>query len=65
MRAIIKILEKLSDNEIVSVNIPTGAPLLYEFDQIFNLIKKEYLIDDETLKNQTEKIENQGKINAI
>ena len=65
LRAIIKILEKLSDNEIVSVNIPTGAPLLYEFDQIFNLIKKEYLIDDETLKIKQKKIENQGKINAI
>ena len=65
MRAIIKILEKLSDNEIVSVNIPTGAPLLYEFDQIFNLIKKKYLIDDETLKIKQKKIENQGKINAI
>ena len=65
LRAIIKILEKLSDNEIVSVNIPTGVPLLYEFDQKFNLIKKEYLIDDETLKIKQKKIENQGKINAI
>ena len=62
LRAIIKILDNLSEKSIVSVNIPTGAPLLYEFDQIFNLIKKKYLIDDETLKIKQKKIENQVKI---
>ena len=50
LRAIIKILEKLSDKDIMSVNIPTGVPLVYELDENFLFINKEYLINDEELK---------------
>jgi len=62
LRAIIKILDQLSDEEIVSVNIPTGVPLLYEFDSNFNIIHKEYLIDKAELKKKQQLIKNQGKI---
>ena len=61
LRAIVKILDKLSDKEIVSVNIPTGVPLVYTFDNNFNVIHKEYLIDDAELKEKQEIVKNQGK----
>jgi 2,3-bisphosphoglycerate-dependent phosphoglycerate mutase len=61
LRAIIKILDQLSDEEIVSVNIPTGVPLVYKFDDNFNVIHKEYLIDQTKLKEKQAIIVNQGK----
>jgi len=61
LRAIVKILDQLSDEEIVSVNIPTGVPLVYEFDDNFNVIHKEYLIDQSKLEKKQTMVENQGK----
>jgi len=61
LRAIVKILDKLSDKEIVSVNIPTGVPLVYTFDNDFNILNKEYLIDEAKLKEKQEIVLNQGK----
>ena len=61
LRAIIKILEDLSDDEIISVNIPTGVPLVYDFDRNFNIIKKQYLMDKKELMKKQEIIINQGK----
>ena len=57
----IKILDQLSDEEIMSVNIPTGIPLVYEFDDNFNIIHKEYLIDQTKLKEKQAIVINQGK----
>ena len=61
LRAIVKILDKLSEKEVLSLNIPTGAPLLYQFDQNYNVINKKYLINDEDLEKRQKNIENQGK----
>ena len=61
LRAIVKILDQLSDNEIVSVNIPTGVPLVYTLDQSLNVLKKEYLIDEDKLKEKQAMVANQGK----
>ena len=61
LRAIVKILDKLSDEEIMSVNIPTGVPLVYSFDNNFNIIHKEYLIDEDKLKEKQKIVANQGK----
>ena len=61
LRAIIKILEQLSDEEIVSINIPTGVPLVYTLDKSLNILEKEYLINEEKLKAKQEMIVNQGK----
>ena len=61
LRAIIKILEQLSDEEIVSVNIPTGVPLVYTLDKSLNVLEKEYLINEEKLKAKQEMVANQGK----
>ena len=62
LRAIIKILEGLSETEIIEVNIPTGVPLVYELDNKLNIIDKKYLIDGETLNRKKKIVENQGKI---
>tara|TARA_A100000164_G_scaffold379174_1_gene422755 strand:- start:1120 stop:1860 length:741 start_codon:yes stop_codon:yes gene_type:complete len=62
IRAIVKILERLSKEEIIEVNIPTGVPLVYKLDNQLNIIGKKYLIDEETLKRKKEIIKNQGKI---
>jgi len=62
LRAIVKILDKLSDKDIVSVNIPTGVPLVYTFDNNFTVIHKEYLIDEAKLKEKQTIVENQGKV---
>ena len=61
LRAIVKILENLSEEEILNVNIPTGIPLVYELDTKFNIIMKNYLIDSNTLKEKQALVENQGK----
>jgi 2,3-bisphosphoglycerate-dependent phosphoglycerate mutase len=61
LRAIVKVLDQLSDEEIISVNIPTGVPLVYTLDQSLNVLEKEYLINKEKLKAKQEMIANQGK----
>ncbi len=61
LRAIVKILDKLSEDEIIAVNIPTGVPLLYTLDQNLNVLDKEYLINKKKLKVKQEEIVNQGK----
>tara|TARA_Y100001980_G_C14438332_1_gene225085 strand:+ start:73 stop:816 length:744 start_codon:yes stop_codon:yes gene_type:complete len=63
LRAIVKILDDLNEKEIISVNIPTGVPLVYSFDSNFKVISKEYLIDKNELQKKQEKIKNQGKSN--
>ena len=63
LRAIVKILDELSDNEIISVNIPTGVPLAYNLDNSLNVLKKEFLIDKNKLEQKLEIIANQGKAN--
>ena len=62
LRAIVKLLDQLSDEEIISLNIPTGVPLVYTFDGDFNIIDKEYLIDQDILKEKQEVVANQGKV---
>lgn len=62
LRAIVKILEKISSEEIISVNIPTGVPLVYKFDQNFDIYDKKYLIDEKKLLEKQELIKNQGKV---
>ena len=61
LRAIVKILDKLSDKEIININIPTGIPLVYNFNINFNIINKQYLIDKKELREKQEIIINQGK----
>ena len=61
LRALVKYLDNMSNDEIISVNIPTGVPLVYEFDENFNVVDHYYLGDQEQLKAAMEAVANQGK----
>ena len=61
LRGIVKILDRLSEDEIVSVNIPTGVPLVYTLDKELRVLNKEYLISKKELEAKEESIINQGK----
>ena len=61
LRALVKDLEDLSDEEILQVNIPTGLPLVYQLDSEFKPIDKFYLGDQEAVKAAMEAVANQGK----
>lgn len=43
LRALAKHLEKISDDDIMDLEIPTGQPLVYELDDKLNVVKKYYL----------------------
>jgi 2,3-bisphosphoglycerate-dependent phosphoglycerate mutase len=45
LRAIVKHLDHIPDDEIVELNIPTGIPLVYEFDDNMNVLRHYYLGD--------------------
>ena len=61
IRAMVKMLDNLSDNEIVDVNIPTGIPLAYNISGN-NIEKIGYLGDKDTIKNLAKEVEMQSKI---
>ncbi|PID82252.1 MAG: 2,3-diphosphoglycerate-dependent phosphoglycerate mutase [Clostridiales bacterium] len=61
IRALVKYFENISDEDITGLNIPTGVPLVYEFDDDFNFIKKYYLGDQEAIKAKIESVKNQAK----
>ena len=61
LRAIVKYLKHISNEEIVNLNLPTGIPYVFEFDDEMNLTKDYFLADEETLKKLMEEVANQGK----
>ena len=61
LRALVKYLEGISDDDIVALNIPTGVPLVYEFDEHFHVLSKRYLGDQEKIKVAMDAVKNQGK----
>lgn len=62
IRAIVKHIDCISESDIAAVNIPTGIPLLYRFDDDFEPVTKggEYL-DPEAARLSIEAVKNQGK----
>lgn len=61
LRALVKYLDNISDEEIVGLNIPTGVPLVYELDENLKPIKNYYLGDPEEIRKATEAVAKQGK----
>ncbi len=65
IRALIKYLDEVPDEEIVGVNIPTGVPLVYELDDDLRPLKHYYLGDPDEIANATQAVANQGKAGAV
>lgn len=63
LRALVQYLDKISEEDIVSLNIPTGIPLVYELDDDLKPIKHYYLGNAEEIKKLQEAVANQGKAN--
>lgn len=61
LRALVKYLDNVSDEDIVNLNIPTGVPLVYELDENLKPVKHYYLGDQEEIKKAMEKVASQGK----
>ena len=61
LRALVKYLDTISDEDIVHRNIPTGIPLVYELGEDLKPAKSYYLGDQETIKAAQEAVVNQGK----
>jgi len=61
MRALIKYLDSVSDDDIVGVNVPTGRPLVYELDTQLKPIRNYYLGDPDEIARAAAAVAAQGK----
>ena len=61
LRALIKYLDSVSDNDIVNLNIPTAQPLVYELDDDLKPLRHYYLGDAEAIAAAMQAVANQGK----
>ena len=61
LRALVKHLDGVSDEDIVGLNIPTGIPLVYVLDDDLNAVSHRYLGDPEAAKRAAEAVANQAK----
>ena len=60
LRALVKYLDNLTPEEILEVNIPTGTPLVYEFDDDLKVIKHYYLGDQNAIAAKMNAVANHG-----
>ena len=60
LRALVKYFDQLSSDEIMGVNIPTGVPLVYEFDENMKVTKHYYLGDQSAIEAKMAAVANQG-----
>jgi 2,3-bisphosphoglycerate-dependent phosphoglycerate mutase len=61
LRALVKYLDKISDEDIVGLNIPTGIPLVYELEDDLSPIRNYYLGDPKAIKQATQAVADQLK----
>ena len=61
LRALVKVLDGISDGEIVGLNIPTGVPLVYELDESLKPVKHYYLGDPAKIEAAMQAVAAQGK----
>ena len=60
LRALVKYFDALSNEEIIGINIPTGVPLVYEFDDKFNTLNHYYLGNQDEINAKMQAVANQG-----
>ena len=61
LRALVQYLDRMSEQDVLELNIPTGVPLVYLLNDDLEPLQKFYLGDAETLKRAMEAMANQGK----
>lgn len=61
LRALVKHLDGMSDEEVAGLNIPTGAPLVYELDENMRSLGRRYLGDPEAVAAKAKAVAEQGK----
>ena len=61
LRALVKMLDEVSDEEITGFNIPTGVPLAYELDDDLKPISSQFLGDPEEIAKAAAAVAAQGK----
>ena len=61
LRALIKFLDNVSDDDIVGINIPTAQPLVYELDDALRPLRHYYLGDENAIQAAMQAVANQGK----
>ncbi len=61
LRALVKYLDNISDQDIVSLNIPTGVPLVYELGEDLEVLDRRYLGDPEAVKAAAEAVAKQAQ----
>lgn len=61
LRALVKHLDKISDDKILGLNIPTGTPLVYELDEDLNPLKNYYLGNQDEINEKINSVTSQGK----
>ena len=62
LRALVKMLDKIPDEKIVSFDIPTGIPLLYTLDKNLDPLSREFIGDSKLIAAAREAVANQGKV---
>lgn len=62
LRALVKYLDNISDQDTLALNIPTGVPLVYELDDNLKPIRHYYLGDQMELEKAMQAVANQGKV---
>jgi len=61
LRAVVKHLTGMNEKEIISYNIPTACPLVFEFDENMSPVKNYYLLDEAELKRRQEAVAKQAQ----
>ncbi|MCC2663330.1 MAG: hypothetical protein K0S35_1252 [Geminicoccaceae bacterium] len=61
LRALIKYLDDISEQEIIKLNIPTAQPLVYELDAELRPIRHDYLADEATIRAAMQAVADQGR----
>ena len=62
LRALVKYLDNLSEEEIVGLNIPTGIPLVYDLDADLEPVRRTYLGDPEAANKAARAVANQATV---
>jgi len=61
LRALVKMLDGISDEDITGFNIPTGVPIAYELDNNLQAVSREFLGDPEAIAKAAAAVAAQGK----